>query len=238
MRKLQWCFCVCLIGVSTNALAMGLRSFVALPLEQGGMVFRLQDLETLNSSRNVAIANFAYGLTGKQTLLLGLPTRISPSGTHRTGDLSVLYRHTVWQQDHAEGTNRIGLLAGGLLPTNSASDGGVQAGAVETSYFGRHEIDVDALWSQGFGQSPNRALYDVSYQYRLVPAEYPETRLVSQWNGVIEYNGRWLQQNHLIHQSTIGLQWVHPSWVLEGGVIQDINSPHDTQLIISTRIHI
>ena len=48
---------------------MGLRSFVALPIEQGGMVFRLQNLESLDENKNIAIANFAYGITGKQTLL-------------------------------------------------------------------------------------------------------------------------------------------------------------------------
>ena len=55
---------------------------------------------------------------------------------------------------------------------------------------------------------------------------------------MLKYNGRWQQRMDLVHQVTLGLQWVHPHWVLEGGVIQDINASHDTQLIASTRLHI
>ncbi len=238
MQKLKWMLCILLILLSTNAFAMGLRSFVALPLEQGGMVFRLQNLETFNSNKNVAIANFAYGITGKQTLFFGIPYRLSPSGANRSGDLSVLYRYTAWQKDFKGGTYRLGLLGGGVIQTTNRSNGGAQGGAVATFYKGRLELDVDALWEQGFGQSLNRSQYDVSYQFRLSPAEYPESGLTSQWNAVLEYNGRWQQNQTLIHQATIGLQWIHPTWILEGGVIQDINGPHDTQFIISTRIHV
>lgn len=226
------------ISFTLNASAMGTRTFVALPIEQGGMVFRLQDLETLNNNNNIAIGNFAYGITGKQTLLFGFPYRLSPSGPNRSGDVSVLYRYTAWQKDFADGTYRFGLLGGGLIPTNSNSNGGVQGGGVATFYKGRHELDVDALWDQGFRRSSNRAQYDVAYQYRLTPAEYPETGLVSQWKIDVEYNGRWQQNQQLIHQATVGLQWVHAMWVLEGGVIQDINGPHDTQFIVSARIHV
>ena len=183
---------------------MGLRSFVALPLEQGGMIFRLQDLDTLNTNKNIAIADFAYGITGKQTLLFGIPYRLSPSGANRSGDLSLLYRYTAWQKDFAEGTYRLGLLGGGLIPTNNTSNGGAQGGAVATFYKGRHELDLDALWGQGFGTSPNQAQYDASYQYRLTPAEYPESGLSPEWDAVVEYNGRWKQTNHLIHQATLG----------------------------------
>ncbi len=216
---------------------MGLRTFVALPLEQGGMVLRLQYLEALDKNQKIVIANFAYGITGKQTLLFGMPYRLSPGGSNRTGDVSVLYRYTALQKDFAEGTYRLGLLGGALIPTHSASDGGAQGGAVATFYHGRHELDLDALWGQGFGRSPDRAQYDASYQFRLTPAEYPESGLTSQWNAVIEYNGRWKKTQQLIHQATLGLQWVHPSWVLEGGIVQDLNADHDTQLLVSIRYH-
>jgi len=216
---------------------MGLRVFVALPLEQGGIVLRGQNVENLSGDRNIAIANFAYGITGNQTLLLGIPYRLSPSGDNRTGDLSALYRYTALQNDFPEGSIRVGLLIGGLIPTNSHSDGAVQAGTVATFYKGRHELDFDAVYAQAFGRSPDRALYDISYQFRLAPAEYPET-LSSEWDVVCEYNGRWAEGNHLLHQATFGLQWIHPSWVLEGGFIQDINNPHDTQLLLSVRFHI
>jgi len=217
---------------------MALRSFVALPLEQGGIVLRLQDLETLNRDNNVAIANFAYGIAGRHTLLLGMPYRLSPSDSNRSGDVSVLYRYTAWQKDFAEGTYRLGLLGGGLIPTNGMSDGGVQFGAVATFYRGRHELDVDGLLAQGFGKSPDTGRYDLSYQFRLYPAEYAETGLAPQWDTILEYNGRWQQGSPIIHQATMGLQWIHASWVLEGGLIKDLNTPHDTKLIMSARIHI
>jgi len=241
MRRSQQIFLVLLLSMFARSIsAMGIRSFVVLPLEQGGMVFRLQDLHTLNNNNNVAIGNFAYGITGKQTLLLGLPYRLSPNDANRSGDLSALYRYTAWQQDFADGTYRLGLLGGGLIPTNNDSDGGAQGGAVATFYQGRHELDVDGLWGQGFGQSPNQAQYDLAYQYRLIPAEYPESGLAAEWDLDVEYNGRWRRQQsqQLIHQATMGLQWIHPTWVLEAGVIQDINGPHDTQFIMSARIHV
>jgi len=81
---------------SANLFAMGLRSFVALPLEQGGIVLRLQDIDNLNTDRNIAIANIALGITGKQALLFGIPYRLSPSGPNRSGDISFLYRYTAW----------------------------------------------------------------------------------------------------------------------------------------------
>ena len=43
MKKLTWMMGLLGVALSSHALSMGLRSFVALPLEQGGMVFRLQD---------------------------------------------------------------------------------------------------------------------------------------------------------------------------------------------------
>jgi len=224
--------------LSSSSMAMGIRTFVALPLEQGGVVYRVVDEENLNNNHNILTGEFAYGIAGNQTLLLGYPYRLSPSGANRSGDVSVLYRYTVWQEDFADGTYRFAPLVGGLIPTNGASDGGVQGGAVATFYQGRHELDVDGLWGQGFGQSPNVARYDIAYQYRLMPAQYPESGLTSQWNIDVEYNGRYKQGTHLIHQTTLGLQWVHPSWVLEGGVIQDINHPHDTQFIVSMRFHV
>ena len=227
-----------LLVLSTSSFAMGIRSLVALPLEQEGMVFRLQDIDNLDSDKNMVIGNFAYGITGSQTLLLGFPYRLTPGGTNRSGDLSVLYRYTAWQHDFAQGTYRLGLLGGGLVPTNNSSDGGAQAGAVATFYHGRHELDVDGLWGHGFGRSPNVARYDLAYQYRLTPAEYPETGLISEWDLDVEYNGRYTEGNNLVHQATLGLQWVHPRWVLESGLIQDISNPHNVQLLVSVRFHV
>jgi len=132
----------------------------------------------------------------------------------------------------------LGLLGGALIATNKKSDGGGQLGGVATFYRGRHEVDFDGIWGQGFGRSPSRSQYDISYQFRLTPKVYPEIGLSPELYSVMEYNGRWLEGHPMVHQITLGLQWVHATWVLEGGIIQDINDPHDTRIIISTRIHI
>jgi hypothetical protein len=226
-----------LLGLSPDAVAMGLRSFVALPLEKGGVVLRLFDQHNLSEDVNVLTTSLAYGISRKQTLFFALPYRVSPSGSDRTGDLSVLYRHTVWQVDDTAGTSRLGLLGGGVVPTDSDRDGRLQVGAVATFYRRRHEWDMNVLWVQGLGNAPNAARYDISWQYRLTPASYPEWGVGSEWDGVLELNGRWVEGNTFVHQVTAGLQWIHLRWVLEGGIVQDLNGPQDTRLILSTRIH-
>ncbi len=226
-----------LLGLSPGAMAMGLRSFVALPLEKGGVVLRLLDQQNLSQDVNVLTTNLAYGISSKQTLFFGLPYRVSPSGGDRIGDLSVLYRHTVWQVDDAAGTRRLALLGGAVVPTISDRDGRLQAGAVATFSRGRYAWDLDVLWVQGVGNAPNAARYDVSWQYRLTPASYPEWGVGSEWDGVLELNGRWIEGNTFVHQVTAGLQWIHLRWVLEGGIVQDMNGPQDTRLVLSTRFH-
>ena len=226
-----------LLGLSPDAVAMGLRSFVALPLEKGGVVLRLFDQHNLSEDVNVLTTSLAYGIGRKQTLFFALPYRVSPSGSDRTGDLSVLYRHTVWQVDDTAGTSRLGLLGGGVVPTDSDRDGRLQVGAVATFYRRRHEWDMNVLWVQGLDNAPHAARYDISWQYRLTPASYPEWGVGSEWDGVLELNGRWVEGNTFVHQVTAGLQWIHLRWVLEGGIVQDLNGPQDTRLILSTRIH-
>ncbi len=222
--------------LSSAASAGGLRSFVALPLEKGGTVLRLFDEYNLDQDVNVLTTTLAYGISGKQTLFLKLPYRLSPSGGDRIGDLSVLYRHVVWQVDDTVGTSRLGLLGGAVVPTESDRDGRAQVGAVATFFRRRYEWDLDALWIQGLGDAPNAARYDVSWQYRLTPATYPEWGVKSEWDGVLELNGRWVEGNTFVHQFTVGLQWIHRRWILEGGVVQDLNGPNDTSLVLGTRI--
>lgn len=222
---------------SAGARAMGLRSFVALPLEKGGTVLRLFDEYDADRDVNVLTTNLAYGISGTQTLFFALPYRLSPTGGNQLADLNVLYRHIVWQVDDDVGTSRLGLLGGVVVPTDNNRDARVQAGAVATFFRRRHEWDLDALWVQGLDNAPNAARYDISWQYRLTPATYPDWGAATEWDGVLELNGRWVQGNAFVHQFTAGLQWIHQRWVLEGGVVQDLNGPQDTRFVLSTRIH-
>jgi len=239
VSKLLASLSLIVILLTPPAWSMGLRSFVALPLEEGGVVLRGQDIGNFSKNSNVAIGEVAYGLSGTQTLIMSMPYRLKPDqGGPRQGDLSAIYRQTVWKQDFHAGTNRLALLAGGLLPTNNKSDGSVQLGGVTTFYKDRQEIDIDALWIQGFGRSPNQGRYTISWQYRLWPSKYPKTGLGQNVNLVLEYNGRWRQGTHLIHQGTVGLQWILPTFVIEGGIFRDINQPHHTHWLISLRYHL
>ena len=54
--------------------------------------------------------------------------------------------------------------------------------------------------------------------------------------GMRSYDGLQKVEN-LVHQATAGLQWIHRRWVLEGGVVQDLNASEDTRLVLSMRIH-
>ncbi len=217
--------------------AMGLRSFVALPLEKSGTVLRLFAERNSDTNVDTLTTELAYGMSGTQTLFLALPYRLSPAGNDRTGDLSLLYRHIVWQQDDTTGTRRLGLLGGLVLPSDSGRDTRAQAGAVATFYRGRQEWDVDFLWIDGLGQAPDSARYDVAWQFRLTPATYPAWGIGSEWDLDVELNGRWREGYETTHQLTVGLQWILRRWVLEGGAVKDLNGPEDTRFVLSTRIH-
>lgn len=219
----------------TSSYAMGLRSFVALPVDKGGTVLRLTleqdtDIDRLNAS-------VAYGLSADQTILLGFPYRLSPAGNNRQGDLSALYRHILWRRDAGTGTTRTGLLAGLIAPTEPDRDAAVQLGMVHTHFVKRHEVDLDLLYQSGMENRPDSGRYDLSWQYRLSPTRRPDWGLPAEVNSVLELNGRWNEGNNTTHQMTLGLQWIHPKYVVEGGIVQDLNNAEETHYLVSVRTH-
>ena len=216
---------------------MGLRSFVALPVEKEGTVIRLAFEHAKDADTNTLTTSAAYGISNKQTLLLGMPYQLSPAGGNRQGDLSVLYRHIVWQEDSLSGTNRLGFLGGAIIPTDDDRDGAAQAGFVFTHFKNRHEIDIDALFQAGSNNRPDSGLYDISWQYRLSPTERSDWGINPELNSVLELNGRWTEGNKTIHQVTVGLQRIHQKWVIEGGVAKDIISEKELRYILSIRFH-
>jgi hypothetical protein len=225
------------LGIVNNTCAMGLRSFVALPVEKEGSVVRLAFEHAEDSGTDILTTSVAYGISSKQTLLLGIPYRFSPSGGDRQGDLSVLYRHTVWQEDTFSGTRRLGLLGGVIIPTEDDRDSAAQAGFVFTHVKNRHEIDIDALYQVGSNNRSDSGRYDMSWQYRLSPTEYPDWGIKPELNSVIELNGRWSEGNSTTHQVTVGLQRIHQKWVIEGGVVKDIINGSELRYILSIRFH-
>ncbi len=219
------------------AQAMGLRSFVALPVEKGGSVLRASVEHNDDTDITFSTFSAAYGISHRQTVLFGLPFRLSSGEGDRMGDVSALYRHIVHQADTAAGTDRLGLLGGVIIPTDSDRDEAVQAGAVFTRYRGRNEIDLDVLYQQGLGNRDNTARYDLSWQYRISPSEYPEWGIPTEWYVVTELGGRWSEAHSIIHQFTLGFQRVAKRWVFEGAVIQDLNDPDHTRFLFSVRFH-
>lgn len=223
--------------LSTHACGMGLRSFVALPVEKDGAVVRLSFIHADDADTDLLVTSAAWGISASQTLLFGIPYRLSPAGDNRLGDASVLYRHLVVQQDELHGTFRLGLLGGAIIPTDNDRDAALQAGFVTTWFRKRHEVDVDALFQAGTGDRPDSGRYDISWQYRLTPAERPEWGISQEWNSVLELNGRWQEGSNMTHQITAGLQWLHPRVVIEGGLVQDLNNTEELRYLLSTRLH-
>lgn len=217
--------------------AMGLRSLVALPVDTGGIVTRFSLESSDKADRDDLVISAAYGISASQTLLLGQSYRIDPAGKDRSGDLSLLYRHIVLREDYFAGTNRLGLLAGTLTPSQSSQDSALQVGLVYTHFKNRNEIDTDLLYRIGNGDRPDSARYDISWQYRLMPARRPAWGLTPELNTVLELNGRWRDDAETVHQLTAGLQWIHPQLVIEGGVVRDISNGDETIVLLSTRFH-
>jgi hypothetical protein len=77
----------------------------------------------------------------------------------------------------------------------------------------------------------------VSWQYRLTPSEYPEWGIPTEWQSVVELGGRYAQGSEMLHQLTVGALWVHPRWVLETGIIQNLNGPNVTSFLLGIRAH-
>jgi hypothetical protein len=104
-------------------------------------------------------------------------------------------------------------------------------------YRQRSEWDFDVVWMEGLGRSGDNARYDVSWQYRLTPSEYPQWGIPTEWQSVVELGGRYAEGSEMLHQLTVGALWVHPRWVLETGIIQNLNGPGVTSFLLGIRAH-
>ena len=237
MLKNNWKFLLFFLCLTHITYAMGLRSFVALPVEKGGSVLRFQNIYASKSEIDLFVSSFAYGIDAKQTLLIGMPYRLQPSEGNRQGDISLLYRYMLLQKDSFEGTSRLALLGGVIIPTISERDYAGQAGLVYTYFRDRNEIDVDLLYTKGFDARLDSGNYDVSWQYRLFPSVRDNWGISQELNSVFELNGHWFEGTTITHQLTLGLQWIHANWVLEGGFVKDLNNAKEERYLLSVRFH-
>ncbi|WP_019029994.1 hypothetical protein [Colwellia piezophila] len=220
-----------------HANTMALRSFVALPIDKYGYIVRFSYQHLIDGDSGNFITSVAYGLSNKQALLFGIPYKVTPNDEDRVGDLSALYRHTVIQHDFLSGTSRLALLTGAIVPHVKDRDPAIQAGFVYSFFKDRYEFDIDALYQAGVDNRPDSGRYDISWQYRLSPSVYPDWGIASELHVVTELNGRWQEGNKITQQVTVGLQMVHPRWVIEGGFVKNLSNNNDLSAILSARFH-
>ncbi len=199
------------------AEAAGINTDVALPVHQGGFVFRGQlryqrlanDPTALGRETTVWAAPLVvvYGVTSRTTVIGALPyifesSKSNPVGApvedHRRGlaDLRLLIRQTVFVRDGVQRTSRLGLLGGIEIPSGSEgfSSNTTQylLGGVYTLQHGRHELDVDNVWKlNGEADSVDAGdeyQADAAYQLRVAPWNWPESGTPAQVYGVLEAN--------------------------------------------------
>ena len=215
------CACVLVLALPAGAWAQGINTDVALPVAAGQGIWRSQ-LRFERASGDPSPADRDVRMwTAPQTLLVGITPRLTALATlpvlaqRRTrsdsntlgsdpaaGDLTLLGRYTLWQDDYAPlATRRAAILAGVKFPTGPDRFGTATfdpiLGGVATWAADRHEIDVDGLYSvstrrNGFRQG-GRLRFDLAYRYRLWPRRFGARLL--QLNGLLEVNGQWSDRN-------------------------------------------
>lgn len=245
----------CVLLLASAAGAQGINTNVALPVAEGEGIWRSQLRFGQASDDPTAADREVRALVAPQTLVLGVTPRLtafatlpvlayrraeSRAGSTRddpaVGDLTLLGRYTLWQDDYAPlSTRRAALLAGVKFPTGADRFGTETfdpiLGGVATWAFDRHELDLDALYTistsrHGFRQG-DRFRYDAAYRYRLWPDRFGGRLL--QLNGLLELNGQWSDRNrdggrrvddsggHVLFLSP-GLQLVSKRWIVEASV--------------------
>ncbi len=198
--------------------AAGINTDVALPVRKGGFVYRSQvrfvraSDDPTPMSRGIdayMVPNvLVYGASQRTTLLGVLPyvlqaVELTSAGTRQKshvdgfGDLTFLLRQTVYARDALQRTSRLGLLGGTVVPTGkeefSAHSTGFLLGGVYTLQAGRHELDADLLYkvnTEGRGVTlGNELKYDLAYELRVSPWQWPERGTPSQVYAILEVNG-------------------------------------------------
>lgn len=212
-----------IVLLSLPVHATGVRSFVALPVEDDGRVVRaLAEYEDDQALSTLGLSA-AYGITASDTLLFGLPLRLLPGGPDMQGPFSVLYRRTLWRRDVPEGTSRFASLIGLTVPIDGGSAAQFQVGGVYTFYRGRTQWDIDALWRPARSETPATGRFDIAWDYRLSPAEYPEWEPVGEWHLIVELTGRYAEGTRTRHRLLAAGRYTRRSWLIEFGVDRGID---------------
>jgi hypothetical protein len=266
-RRVLVALSIAIVGVAGLVHAAGINTSVALPVRKGGYVYRTQlrflsasdDPTTLDREIDVyAVPNvLVYGVTARTTLFGILPylsrsVDSTDAGLRQSddvdgfGDLRFLVRQTVHARDALQRTSRLGLLAGLEIPLGkdefSSHSTDYQFGAVYTLQDGRHELDADLTYkinTEGRGRElGDEVQYNLAYEVRISPWEWPERGTPSQIYLVIEANGKTRQETRndgmklgntggTIVFLSPGIQLVTRRVIYEGSiqipVVQDLN---------------
>ena len=216
IRRLGWCLLILLLAADVHAA--GINTDVALPVREGGFIYRTQlryatasdDPTSLDRDiETYLIPNvLVYGAT-ERTTLFGIVRYVSQSvdlsidGSRERndvqgfGDLTFLLRQTIYARDAVQRTSRLALIGGLEIPSGkeelSSHSTDFILGGVYTLQTGRHELDADLLYkvnTEGRGVELGDELrYDVAYELRVTPWEWPERGTPSQIYLVLEANG-------------------------------------------------
>ncbi len=263
--------------------AAGINTNVALPVRQGGFVYRTQlrflsvsdDPSPLNRDIEAyVVANvLIYGATSRTTLFGILPYIFESverdSGGIREddrsngfGDLTFLLRQTVYARDAVQRTSRLGLIGGLEIPVGSEDFSSHSTdfllGGVYTLQTGRHEFDSNLLYKVNTEARDldlgEELQYDLAYELRLFPWQWPERGTPSQLFAVIEVNGRSIERarsNGIERDDTggtivflsPGIQWVTQRVIYEASLqvplVQNLNGDQvETDLVAAVGIRV
>lgn len=263
--------------------AAGINTNVALPVREGGFVYRTQvrflraTVDPSSLDRDItayAISNIlVYGATERTTLFGIVPyvvqsLDLTSDGTRQEenvqgfADLTFLLRQQIYARDAVQRTERLGLLGGLEVPTGkdefSSHSTDFLLGGVYTLQSGRHELDADLIFkvnTEARDVDPGEELqYDVAYQLRVRPWQWPERGTPSQIYAVIEANAisaekaisdgsRFDDTGGTVVLLSPGIQWVTPRVIYEVSlqfpVIENLNGDQvETDLVALSGVRI
>ena len=285
-KQLLATFLLVALGSFTGAgrlWAAGINTNVALPVREGGFVYRTQvrfisasdDPSPMNRDIEAYVVPnvLVYGATSQTTLFGILPytfKSVERDGgglrardrTNGFGDLTLLLRQTVYARDAVQRTSRLGLIGGLEIPVGSEDFSSHSTdfvlGGVYTLQTGRHEFDADLLYKVNTEARDldlgEELQYDLAYEVRLFPWQWPERGTPSQLYAVIEANGGSIERARsngmelddtggtLVFLSP-GIQWVTQRIIYEASlqvpVIQNLNgSQVETDFVATAGVRI
>lgn len=222
------------------------------------------DASTLERDvRQVSIATeISYALLSNVSINFDIPVifnHLSSSsiatGDSATGigDMELGVKWRFWQHDTGPtDTMRLALLGGVQIPGgtttywDSTEEGwNPLLGAVFSMVAGRHGANASAVWEldTAGGDNPDGGLRgDLSYLYRLAPAEYGATTSHSAWYAAAELNGLYETNGNTQLFFSPGIMYEASWWTLDAAVMiplaQDLKDRPETEIAFALGLRV